>query len=275
MGCFYIESPSMRALLRKLSCDTFEMLTAASSDHPARDRRQRDDGRVHPPLPRRGGDRVSASRHGGAAVRHLRVMIYQEDVIKVAHRLSGMTLGEADGLRRSMSKKRDYEDFEAHRARFVGGALANGVERGVAEEIWRQIESFAGYSFCKAHSASYAQVSFQSAWLKTHYPAAFMASVLANGGGTIPRSRMSKRRAAWISISGFRTSTRARDVERRGPARRAARGCPRDPGRPVADRRGRRGDGRARARGAHAAGRSRRCPISARACRWAWPRSIG
>jgi DNA polymerase III alpha subunit len=56
----------------------------------------------------------------------------------------------------------------------------------VAEEIWRQIESFAGYSFCKAHSASYAQVSFQSAWLKTHYPAAFMASVLANGGGYYP-----------------------------------------------------------------------------------------
>jgi DNA polymerase III alpha subunit len=97
-----------------------------------------------------------------------------------------MSLGEADGLRRSMSKKRDYEDFEAHRARFVGGALANGVERAVAEEIWRQIESFAGYSFCKAHSASYAQVSFQSAWLKTHYPAAFMASVLANGGGYYP-----------------------------------------------------------------------------------------
>jgi DNA polymerase III alpha subunit len=97
-----------------------------------------------------------------------------------------MSLGEADGLRRSMSKKRDYEDFEAHRARFVGGALANGVEREVAEEIWRQIESFAGYSFCKAHSASYAQVSFQSAWLKTHYPAVFMASVLANGGGFYP-----------------------------------------------------------------------------------------
>jgi len=186
MGCFYIESPSMRALLRKLSCDSFEMLTAASSI-------------IRPGIADSGMmDAFIRRFHGEEPVEYLHpvmkellsdtygVMIYQEDVIKVAHRLSGMSLGEADGLRRSMSKKRDYEDFEAHRARFVEGALANGVGRPVAEEIWRQIESFAGYSFCKAHSASYAQVSFQSAWLKTHYPAAFMASVLANGGGFYP-----------------------------------------------------------------------------------------
>jgi DNA-directed DNA polymerase III PolC len=186
MGCFYIESPSMRALLRKLSCDTFEMLTAASSI-------------IRPGIADSGMmDAFIRRFHGEEPVEYLHpvmeellsdtygVMIYQEDVIKVAHRLSGMSLGEADGLRRSMSKKRDYEDFETYRARFVVGALGNGVERPVAEEIWRQIESFAGYSFCKAHSASYAQVSFQSAWLKTHYPAAFMASVLANGGGFYP-----------------------------------------------------------------------------------------
>ena len=186
MGCFYIESPSMRALLRKLSCDTFEMLTAASSI-------------IRPGIADSGMmDAFIRRFHGEEPVEYLHpvmeellsdtygVMIYQEDVIKVAHRLSGMSLGEADGLRRSMSKKGDYERFEAHRARFVDGELANGVEREVAEEIWRQIESFAGYSFCKAHSASYAQVSFQSAWLKTHYPAAFMASVLANGGGYYP-----------------------------------------------------------------------------------------
>lgn len=186
MGCFYIESPSMRALLRKLSCDTFEMLTAASSiirpgiaDSGMMDafiRRFQGEEPVeylHPVM-----EELLSDTYG--------VMIYQEDVMKVAHRLSGMSLGEADGLRRSMSKKRDYEDFEAHRTRFVDGALANGVERAVAEEIWRQIESFAGYSFCKAHSASYAQVSFQSAWLKAHYLAVFMASVLANGGGFYP-----------------------------------------------------------------------------------------
>jgi DNA polymerase III alpha subunit len=176
----------MRALLRKLSCDSFEMLTAASSI-------------IRPGIADSGMmDAFIRRFHGQERVDYLHpvmeellsdtygVMIYQEDVIKVAHRLSGMTLGEADGLRRSMSKKRDYEDFETYRERFVDGALANGVSPEAAAEIWRQIESFAGYSFCKAHSASYAQVSFQSAWLKTHYPAAFMASVLANGGGYYP-----------------------------------------------------------------------------------------
>jgi error-prone DNA polymerase len=114
------------------------------------------------------------------------VMIYQEDVIKVVHRLAGMTLGEADGLRRSMTKKGDYEDIEVYRRRFLDGVRRNGVDDATAREIWRQIESFAGYSFCKAHSASYAQVSFQSAYLKAHRPARFMAAVLANGGGYYP-----------------------------------------------------------------------------------------
>ena len=140
MGCFYIESPSMRALLRKLSCDSFEMLTAASSI-------------IRPGIADSGMmDAFIRRFHGEEKVDYLHpvmeellcdtygVMIYQEDVIKVAHRLSGMTLGEADGLRRSMSKKGDYEDFEAHRARFVDGALAGGVTPEVAAEIWRQNE---------------------------------------------------------------------------------------------------------------------------------------
>ncbi|MFN2382842.1 MAG: DNA polymerase III subunit alpha [Gemmatimonadota bacterium] len=186
MGCFYIESPSMRGLLRKLRCDSFEMLTAASSiirpgisDSGMMDafiRRFRGDEPVvhlHPVMAELLGDTYG-------------VMIYQEDVIKVVHRLAGMSLGEADGLRRAMSKKRDFEDFGAHQARFLAGTQAHGVAPDVADEIWRQIESFAGYSFCKAHSASYAQVSFQSAWLKAHYPGPFMAAVLANGGGFYP-----------------------------------------------------------------------------------------
>lgn len=186
MGCFYIESPGMRALLRKLSCDTFEMLTAASSI-------------IRPGIADSGMMDAFVRRfHGEEEVVHLHpvmeellsdtygVMIYQEDVIKVVHRLAGMSLGEADGMRRSMAKKGDYEDLDTYRRRFLDGARANGVEDAVAREIWRQIESFAGYSFCKAHSASYAQVSFRSAYLKAHWPAAFMASVLANGGGFYP-----------------------------------------------------------------------------------------
>ncbi len=186
MGCFYIESPSMRALLRKLSCDTFEMLTAASSIiRPG----IADSGMMDAFVRRFHGEEEVTYAH--PVMRELLsdsygVMIYQEDVIKVVHRLAGMTLGEADGMRRSMAKKGDYVDLERYERRFLAGARANGVSEPVAREIWRQIRSFAGYSFCKAHSASYAQVSFRSAWLKTHEPARFMASVLANGGGFYP-----------------------------------------------------------------------------------------
>ncbi len=186
LGCFYIESPSMRALLKKLACDTFEMLTAASSI-------------IRPGIADSGMMDAFVRRfHGEEEVEYLHpvmaelladtygVMIYQEDVMKVVHRLAGMTLGEADGMRRSMAKKGDFERLEVWERRFLDGARENGVGDAVAEEIWRQIRSFAGYSFCKAHSASYAQVSFRSAWLKAHYPAPFMAATLANGGGYYP-----------------------------------------------------------------------------------------
>ncbi|MGH7553858.1 MAG: hypothetical protein ACREMQ_12605 [Longimicrobiales bacterium] len=186
LSCFYIESPSMRALLKKLQCDSFEMLTAASSI-------------IRPGIADSGMmDAFIRCFHGAGPVEYLHpvmeelladtygVMIYQEDVIKVVHRLAGITLGEADGLRRSMTKKGDYEDIEVYRRRFLEGVRGNGVDEATAREIWRQIESFAGYSFCKAHSASYAQVSFQSAYLKAHRPARFMAAVLANGGGYYP-----------------------------------------------------------------------------------------
>ena len=110
-------------------------------------------------------------------------MIYQEDVLKVAHTVAGMSLGEAEGLRKCMSKKRNWERMEAYRERFLSGAKKNGVPETVRNEIWRHIDSFAGYSFCKAHSASFALVSYRAAYLKAHYPAEFMAAVLTNEGG--------------------------------------------------------------------------------------------
>jgi len=112
------------------------------------------------------------------------VMIYQEDVLRVAHALAGMSLGEADLLRRSMSGKlRSHDAMAKVRESFLRGCAANGVSPDVAAETWRQIESFAGYAFCKAHSASYALLSFQVAWLKAHHPAEFMAAVISNQGG--------------------------------------------------------------------------------------------
>jgi len=118
------------------------------------------------------------------------VMIYQEDVMRTLSAVAGMTLAEADLMRRSMSFKGDAKEFLAMKDRFLAGArdaMASGhapeVVPGVIEELWRQVSSFAGYAFCKAHSASYAVLSFQAAWLKAHHPAEFMAAVMSNGGG--------------------------------------------------------------------------------------------
>ncbi|HEX05322.1 MAG TPA: hypothetical protein ENH10_09255, partial [Bacteroidetes bacterium] len=112
------------------------------------------------------------------------VMIYQEDVIKVAHHIAGLSLGRADLLRRAMSGKgRSHEAMKKLREEFRIGCHERQITPKIADELWRQIESFAGYAFCKAHSASFAVLSMQIAYLKTYHPAEFYASVLANGGG--------------------------------------------------------------------------------------------
>ncbi|UCD11979.1 MAG: DNA polymerase III subunit alpha [Nitrospinaceae bacterium] len=183
IGCFYIESPGMRNLLKKLRVESFEMLTAASSIiRPG----VADSGMMKAFIDRHNSREAVRTPHPRMA-RLLRdtfgVMIYQEDVIKVVHDIAGMSLGEADRLRKCMSKKRNWEDIRIHRERFLSGAVARGVRSGAALEIWRQIESFAGYAFCKAHSASFAIVSYQTAYLKAHHPAEFMAAVLSNRGG--------------------------------------------------------------------------------------------
>lgn len=184
IGCFYIESPGMRSLLRRLDVQTFEMLTAASSI-------------IRPGVAESGMMQEFIARHKDPSKRkylvpemeeHLSetygVMIYQEDVIKVAHHIAGLTLEEADLLRRAMSgKMRSHKAMEQITNKFFLSSKDKGLTDEQAKELWRQIESFAGYSFCKAHSASFALLSFQVAFLKAHYPAEFMASVLSNGGG--------------------------------------------------------------------------------------------
>ncbi|MDH5508893.1 MAG: DNA polymerase III subunit alpha [Nitrospinota bacterium] len=183
IGCFYIESPGMRALLKKLAVDDFETLVAASSiirpgvsDSGMMkayiDRRL---GREEPVYPLPAMREVLGDTFG--------VMVYQEDVIKVANRVAGLSLGQADGLRRCMSKKRDWEAFDKYKKMFMEGAVGRGAPMPVAQEIWRQMESFGGYAFCKAHSASFAVISYRTAYLKAHYPAQFMAAVIANRGG--------------------------------------------------------------------------------------------
>jgi len=184
IGCFYIESPGMRSLLKKLKVDTFEMLTAASSV-------------IRPGVAESGMMQEFIARHHDPSKRKYLVpemeeilgetygvMVYQEDVIKIVHHIAGLSLEEADLLRRAMSgKMRSHSAMRALTEKFFKSCTEKGLSLEISKELWRQIESFAGYSFCKAHSASFALLSYQVAFLKAYYPAEFMASVLSNQGG--------------------------------------------------------------------------------------------
>ena len=106
------------------------------------------------------------------------VFVYQEQVMQIAQRLAGYTLGGADLLRRAMGKKKP-EEMAKQRGVFVAGAAARGIEERIANAIFDQMEKFAGYGFNKSHAAAYALLSYQTAWLKAHFPAAFMAAMLS------------------------------------------------------------------------------------------------
>jgi DNA polymerase-3 subunit alpha len=184
IGCFYIESPAMRQLLKKLRCDDYITLVAASSI-------------IRPGVAQSGMMREYIYRyHHRDGIKYLHplfeehlsetfgVMVFQEDVIKIAHYYGGLDLGKADILRRAMSGKyRSNNEFRMIKAAFFGSARQLGRDEAVTAEIWRQMESFAGYSFNKAHSASYAAESYMSLYLKTRYPREFMVAVINNFGG--------------------------------------------------------------------------------------------
>ena len=190
MGCFYVESPATRMLLKKLwtgmppskraYADVFEYLIIVSSiirpaanvfvdefvrrahGHPYRS--------LHPLL-----DKVLAETLG--------IMVYQEDVMNVAVTVGGFSVHDGDQLRKVLSKKHKEKQLRDYQRQFYEGASVRAVPRPVIDQIWAMMMSFAGYSFCKPHSASYAQVSFKSAYLRAHYPAEFIAAVVSNQGG--------------------------------------------------------------------------------------------
>jgi len=186
MGCFYVESPAMRMLLGKLCCDDYLTLVAASSiirpgvassgmmqEYIRRFHAVKNGGTyeaIHPKM-----DELMKETYG--------VMVYQEDVIKVAHHFAGLTLTEADVLRRGMSGKyRSRAEFQRVRERFFE-CCKGKYDQKVTDRVWLEIESFSGYSFAKGHSASYAVESYQSLFLKAHYPLEFMVGVINNFGG--------------------------------------------------------------------------------------------
>lgn len=184
IGCFYVESPAMRMLMVKLQVDTYLGLVAASSiirpgvaqsgmmrEYILRHRFPEKRKEAHPIL-----QEIMADTYG--------VMVYQEDVIKVAHHFAGLSLGEADVLRRGMSGKfRSRAEFEKVRETFFDNCKTKGFEVSLTTDIWRQIESFAGYAFSKGHSASYAVESYQSLYLKAYYPLEYMTATINNFGG--------------------------------------------------------------------------------------------
>jgi len=183
-GCFYIESPAMRGLLTKLQCDSYRTLVAASSI-------------IRPGVAQSGMMREYIHRfHHPGDFEYLHpimeeqlketfgVMVYQEDVIKVCHHFAGLDLADADVLRRAMSGKyRSRTEFDRIAQRFFDNCRDRGYPDQLTQEVWRQISSFAGYSFSKAHSASFAVESFQSLYLKTYFPLEFMTAVINNFGG--------------------------------------------------------------------------------------------
>ncbi len=190
IGCFYIESPATRLLLRKLwtgmpphrlaKADVFEYLVMVSS-------------LVRPATNLFVDEFVRRAQEGSCAFWHDRlrgvldethgIMTYQEDVSKVAMALADFSVEDADQLRKIISKKHKERHLHDYYQQFCRGAERNGASPETIDRIWKMIMSFAGYSFCKPHSASYAQVSFKSAYLRTHYPAEFMAAVISNQGG--------------------------------------------------------------------------------------------
>ncbi len=184
IGCFQIESPGMRATLKEIQAQSVDDLMVALA--------------LYRPGPLTGGlkDAFVRRHRGQEAVSHLHpalatlladtygVILYQEQVLRVAHEMAGLSLADADLLRRAMSHFDPGKQMQTLKEKFIAGAFErSGVPPATAERVWELMAAFAGYGFPKAHAASYAQIGWRSAWCKTHHPAYFMAAVLANWGG--------------------------------------------------------------------------------------------
>lgn len=190
IGCFYVESPAMRMLLAKLQADDYLRLVAASSiirpgvaksgmmreyilryrHHELRDQAKKEIPELYELLEETYG-----------------VMVYQEDVIKIAHYFAGLSLAEADYLRRGMSWKfKQRSEFHKVENKFLTNCRQKGYKEKTIRDIWIQIQSFANFAFSKGHSASYAVESYQALYLKAYFPLEYMVATMNNGGGFYP-----------------------------------------------------------------------------------------
>jgi DNA polymerase-3 subunit alpha len=175
---FQLESRGMKDLIRRLQPDSFnEIVALVALFRPG----PLESGMVGDYIDRKHGRSQVSYPH--AKLEHILrptygVILYQEQVMQIAQELAGYTLGDADLLRRAMGKKKPAE-MAKQRLIFVQGAVERELTEANANFIFDQMETFAGYGFNKSHSAAYALIAYQTAWLKTHYPAAFMAAVLS------------------------------------------------------------------------------------------------
>ena len=197
VGVFQLESAGMRDLLRKLKPDRIEDLIALVA--------------LYRPGPMDSIPKYIACKHGREAPEYAHpamepllretfgVMTYQEDVMRIARELAGYTLGEADLLRRAMGKKIP-EEMAKQKERFVSGASRNGIPEAVAAQIFDQAAKFAGYGFNKGHAAAYAQVAYQTAWLKANYPVEFLCASMTLDMAATDRLNVFRQEAARLGI---------------------------------------------------------------------------
>jgi DNA polymerase-3 subunit alpha len=184
VGVFQLESPGMRRYLRELKPTIFEDIVAMISlyrpgpmewisDYIAGKYGKKKVTYVHPIL-----EPILAPTYG--------IIVYQEQILEIAKQFAGFTMGEADVLRRAIGKKIKHE-LDAQKVKFIEGAVANNIDRAIAEKVFSFVEPFANYGFNKSHAVSYAFISYQTAYLKAHYPLEFMSALLTADQGNSDR----------------------------------------------------------------------------------------
>lgn len=187
LGCFQLESPAMRGLLRKMCIENVDdVITAVALIRPGAS----GSGMKDVYIKRRAGlekvDYIHPSL-SKALDDTYGVIIYQEQVLQVAHFVAGLTLSQADTLRRAMTKARNKKEFMTMHSAFISGATNRGLSNEQAETIWKFLAQFVGYGFNKAHSATYGTIAYQTAYLKYYFPLEYMCAVLNNQGGFYSR----------------------------------------------------------------------------------------
>jgi error-prone DNA polymerase len=178
VGCFQVESRAQAQMQPKLLAECFEdIVVSVALIRPG----PIQGGMVHPYLRRRQGLEETTYLHPALEpilAETKGVIVFQEQVLRVAMTIASFSPAEADGLRRAMSRQRSEKAMEAMHERFLRGTATNGLDRDTASQIWQQLSGFAGFGFCKSHAAAFALVAYQTLYLKTYFPAEFFCALL-------------------------------------------------------------------------------------------------